>query len=99
MPTSVPQRSFKDTELFSRTSPFHPQASVESDNTSLGNQLYGRSCDISLPMAMMASASSGNANENYDHTEIEQDLIDPDDGSFGLPDTAPYTDVCTSSEH
>ena len=28
----------------------------------------------------MASASSGNPYENYDNTEIEQDLIDPDDG-------------------
>lgn len=31
-------------------------------------------------MAMMASASSGNPYENYDNTEIERDLIDPDDG-------------------
>ncbi|CAF9932943.1 hypothetical protein IMSHALPRED_009017 [Imshaugia aleurites] len=29
----------------------------------------------------MASASSGNPYENYDHTEIEQDLIDPDDAA------------------
>ena len=35
-------------------------------------------------MAMMASASSGNPYDNYDNTEIEQDLIDPDDGIFGL---------------
>lgn len=32
-------------------------------------------------MAMMASASSGNPYENYHNTEIEQDLIDPDDGT------------------
>lgn len=31
-------------------------------------------------MAMMASASSGNPYENYNNAEIEQDLIDPDDG-------------------
>ena len=31
-------------------------------------------------MAMMASASSGNPYEDYDNTEIEQDLLDPDDG-------------------
>lgn len=35
-------------------------------------------------MAMMASASSGNPYENYDDAEIEQDLIDPDDGILGL---------------
>lgn len=29
---------------------------------------------------MMASASSGNPYKNYDNTEIEQDIIDPDDG-------------------
>ena len=28
----------------------------------------------------MASASSRNAFDNYNNTEIEQDLIDPDDG-------------------
>ncbi|MCJ1426202.1 hypothetical protein MMC29_004105 [Sticta canariensis] len=33
-------------------------------------------------MAMMASASSGNPYENYDNTEIERDLIDPDDPSL-----------------
>ena len=33
-------------------------------------------------MAMMASASSGNPYENYDNTEIEQDLLDPDDGEY-----------------
>ncbi len=33
-------------------------------------------------MAMMASASSGNPYDDYDNTEIEQDLIDPDDGIF-----------------
>ena len=31
-------------------------------------------------MAMMASASMGNPYQHYDNTEIEQDLIDPDDG-------------------
>ena len=31
-------------------------------------------------MAMMASASAGNPYEHYDNTQIEQDLIDPDDG-------------------
>ena len=35
-----------------------------------------------LPMAMMASASSGNPYDNYDNREIEQDLIDPDDGTY-----------------
>ena len=34
---------------------------------------------------MMASATAGNPYENFDNTEIEQDLIDPDDGtSFHL---------------
>ena len=33
-------------------------------------------------MAMIASASSGNPYEHYDNTEIEQDLIDPDDGTL-----------------
>lgn len=33
-------------------------------------------------MAMMASASSGNPYENYNNTEIERDLIDPDDGTL-----------------
>ena len=33
-------------------------------------------------MAMMASASSGNPYENYNNTEIEQDLLDPDDGEY-----------------
>ena len=37
-------------------------------------------------MAMMASASSGNPYENYDNTEIEQDLIDPDDGKSSFLD-------------
>lgn len=32
-------------------------------------------------MAMMASASAGNPYEHYDNTQIEQDLIDPDDGT------------------
>lgn len=36
----------------------------------------------SLPMAMMASASSGNPYDNYDNREVEQDLIDPDDGTY-----------------
>ena len=35
-------------------------------------------------MAMMASASSGNPYENYDNTEIEQDLLDPDDSEYLL---------------
>ncbi len=33
-------------------------------------------------MAMMASATAGNPYEHYDNTEIEQDLIDPDDGTY-----------------
>ena len=33
-------------------------------------------------MAMMASASSGNPYDDYDNREIEQDLIDPDDGKL-----------------
>lgn len=33
-------------------------------------------------MAMMASATAGNPYENYDSTEIEQDMIDPDDGWY-----------------
>lgn len=32
---------------------------------------------------MMASATAGNPYEHYDNTEIEQDLIDPDDGMYG----------------
>lgn len=36
-------------------------------------------------MTMMASATAGNPYENYDNNEIEQDLIDPDDGSLNLP--------------
>lgn len=39
-------------------------------------------------MAMMASASSGNPYENYDNTEIEQDLIDPDDGTLLVSGTS-----------
>ena len=35
-------------------------------------------------MAMMASATSGNPYDNYDSTEIEQDIIDPDDGNYIL---------------
>lgn len=36
-----------------------------------------------LIMAMMASSSTaGNPYENYNNTEIEQDLIDPDDRTF-----------------
>ena len=35
-------------------------------------------------MAMMASATTGNPYNNFDNTEIEQDLIDPDDGMTGL---------------
>ena len=37
-------------------------------------------------MAMMASASSRNPYDNYDNLEIDQDLIDPDDGISGLSD-------------
>ena len=33
-------------------------------------------------MAMMASGTSGNPYDDYDHTTIEQDLIDPDDGEY-----------------
>lgn len=33
---------------------------------------------------MMASATTGNPYETYDSTEIEQDLIDPDDGTYHL---------------
>ena len=43
------------------------------------HEYYSRN---SLPMAMMASASSGNPYNNYDNREIEQDLIDPDDGTY-----------------
>lgn len=68
--------------LHYRSSLFHPPASVES-GTCLGDYLFGGSWQNNLPMAMMASASSGNPYENYDNTEIEQDLIDPDDGIFG----------------
>lgn len=49
-------------------------------------------------MAMMASASSGNPYENYDNTEIEQDLIDPNDGICGLNFNIPYIDAGTSSK-
>lgn len=35
-------------------------------------------------MTTMPSASAGNPYENYDNTEIEQDLIDPDGGKCGL---------------
>ncbi|KAI4123383.1 MAG: hypothetical protein LQ338_005280, partial [Usnochroma carphineum] len=35
-------------------------------------------------MAMMASASSGNPYDNLNNTQIEQDLIDPDDGNSSL---------------
>jgi len=33
-------------------------------------------------MAMMASGTTGNPYDNYDNREIEQDLIDPDDGEY-----------------
>lgn len=41
-------------------------------------------------MAMMASASSGNPYENYSNAEIEQDMIDPDDGKLHLSHYAAY---------
>ena len=44
-------------------------------------------------MAMMASASSGNPYDNYDNREIEQDLIDPDDGMFVNPQRVVVTDA------
>ena len=49
-------------------------------------------------MAMMASASSRNPYDNYDNTEIEQDLIDPDDGISACQTTTPCTEVDASSE-
>ena len=33
---------------------------------------------------MMASASSGNPYDNLSNTQIEQDLIDPDDGQSSV---------------
>lgn len=39
---------------------------------------------------MMASASSRNAYDNYNNTEIEQDLIDPDDGILRPLRLLPY---------
>ena len=57
------------------------------NHTNYGNKysVYGACSRCALPtsiflMAMMASASSGNPYENYNNAEIEQDLIDPDDG-------------------
>ena len=49
---------------------------------------------------MMASASSGHPYEGYNNTEIEQDLIDPDDGISDLLDrcSAPLTDILVSSK-
>ena len=35
-------------------------------------------------MAMMASATTGNPYDHYDNDTIEQDLIDPDDGSYNI---------------
>ena len=46
---------------------------------------------------MMAGASSGNPYENYDNTEIEQDLMDPGDGILTYKEAAAYTDVNTSN--
>lgn len=54
-------------------------AQVESYYFTGWQALCALSTSISL-MAMMASASTGNPYENYNNTEIEQDLIDPDDG-------------------
>ena len=50
-------------------------------------------------MAMMASASSGNPYENYDNTEIEQDLLDPDDGEHVLLVDIQYSKEDSFSEH
>ena len=50
-------------------------------------------------MAMMASASSSNPYDNYDNTEIEQDLIDPDDGNSAYWPFASYTNVGTRSKY
>ena len=49
-------------------------------------------------MAMMASASSRSPYDNYDNTEIEQDLIDPDDGISARQSATPCTEVDVSSE-
>lgn len=48
-------------------------------------------------MAMMASASSRTPYENY-NTEIEQDLIDPDDGISTCQTTTSCTEVDNSNE-
>lgn len=45
-------------------------------------------------MAMMASASAGNPYEHYDNTQIEQDLIDPDDGT-----AHPYLAILYANHH
>ena len=49
-------------------------------------------------MAMMASASSRSPYDNYDNTEIEQDLIDPDDGISTCQTITLCTEVDVSSE-
>ena len=49
-------------------------------------------------MAMMASASSRSPYENYDNTEIERDLIDPDDGISACQTTSSCTEVDARSE-
>ena len=48
---------------------------------------------------MMASASSGNPYENYDNTEIEQDLLDPDDGEYPSAVDVEYSKEKILSEH
>ena len=50
-------------------------------------------------MAMMASASSGNPYENYNNTEIEQDLLDPDDGWYLSAVDVHYSKGYSFSEH
>ena len=36
---------------------------------------------------MMASGTSGNPYDDYHHTTVEQDLIDPDDGECAHQDS------------
>lgn len=36
-------------------------------------------------MAMMASGTAGNPYDSYEEREIEQDLIDPNDGKYAIP--------------
>ena len=50
-------------------------------------------------MAMMASATAGNPYETYNNTEIEQDLIDPDDGRFNHAGPERFAKASPTSEH